>query len=369
MLLIPCPWCGPRDEAEFHYGGQAHVAYPADPAALTDEEWARYLFFRDNPKGPFAERWSHAAGCRRWFNARPRHRAPTRFLAVYRARTSREPVIRMTRPTSLSRPLRTPAGGRIDRDHEPLRVHLRRRRPAPGLPRRHARLGPARQRRPSRSRTSIKLGRPRGIFAAGLEEPNALVQIEEPFPEPMLPATTVELYDGLVASGLPGQGRLATEPDPARYDAVHAHCDVLVVGAGPAGPAAARSRGPRSGARVILADEQPEPGGCLLGHEPLDDAPPGLGDARRRRARGRPRGAGAAPHHASSATTTTTTSSPSSAAPTTSAPTPPRDVPRAGLADPGAPRRPGHRRPRALARLRRQRPAGRHARRARPAPT
>ncbi len=53
MLLISCPWCGPRDEAEFHYGGQAHVPYPEDPpAALTDEEWARYLFFRDNPQGP-----------------------------------------------------------------------------------------------------------------------------------------------------------------------------------------------------------------------------------------------------------------------------------------------------------------------------
>ncbi len=65
----PAPWCGPRDEAEFHYGGQAHVPYPDDPSALTDQEWARYLFFRDNPKGPFAERWSHAAGCRKWFNA------------------------------------------------------------------------------------------------------------------------------------------------------------------------------------------------------------------------------------------------------------------------------------------------------------
>jgi sarcosine oxidase, subunit delta len=67
MMLIPCPWCGPRDESEFHYGGQAGVAYPADPGALSDAEWGRYLFFRDNPKGPFAERWSHSAGCRRWF--------------------------------------------------------------------------------------------------------------------------------------------------------------------------------------------------------------------------------------------------------------------------------------------------------------
>lgn len=112
--------------------------------------------------------------------------------------------------------------------------------------------------------TSIKLGRPRGIFSAGVEEPNAVIQIEAPFPEPMLPATTVELYDGLVASSLPGQGRLATEPDPARYDAVHAHCDLLVVGAGPAGLAAAAAAA-RSGARVILADDQPQPGGSLPG--------------------------------------------------------------------------------------------------------
>ncbi|GAB3852107.1 sarcosine oxidase subunit delta [Nocardioides maradonensis] len=68
MLQLTCPWCGPRDETEYHYGGQAHVAYPEDPSALSDEEWAQYLFFRDNPKGPFAERWSHSTGCRRWFN-------------------------------------------------------------------------------------------------------------------------------------------------------------------------------------------------------------------------------------------------------------------------------------------------------------
>ncbi len=68
MLLIPCPWCGDRDEVEFHYGGQAHVVHPAAPDALSDEAWADYLFVRDNPKGWFAERWQHSAGCRRWFN-------------------------------------------------------------------------------------------------------------------------------------------------------------------------------------------------------------------------------------------------------------------------------------------------------------
>ena len=83
MMLIPCPWCGRRDEAEFHYGGQAHVAYPTGPGALSDFEWARYLFFRDNPKGPFAERWHHSVGCRRWFNV-IRDTVTNEILAVYR---------------------------------------------------------------------------------------------------------------------------------------------------------------------------------------------------------------------------------------------------------------------------------------------
>ncbi|MDN5877601.1 MAG: sarcosine oxidase subunit delta, partial [Brevibacterium sp.] len=55
MLLIDCPHCGPRDETEFHYGGQAHVAYPADPHALSDREWAEFLFYRDNDRGLYAE--------------------------------------------------------------------------------------------------------------------------------------------------------------------------------------------------------------------------------------------------------------------------------------------------------------------------
>jgi len=83
MLRIPCPYCGPRDETEFHYGGQAHVPYPDDPAALGDAEWGAYLFVRDNPKGPFSERWVHSAGCRRWFNVR-RDTATHRVLGSYR---------------------------------------------------------------------------------------------------------------------------------------------------------------------------------------------------------------------------------------------------------------------------------------------
>ena len=68
MLLIPCPWCGPRDESEFSCGGEAHIARPADPSALSDAAWADYLFARRNTKGRHLERWVHAHGCRRWFN-------------------------------------------------------------------------------------------------------------------------------------------------------------------------------------------------------------------------------------------------------------------------------------------------------------
>jgi len=83
MLQIDCPWCGPREEVEFHCGGQAHLVRPADPEALSDAQWADYLFMRDNPKGRFAERWVHSAGCRRWFNVL-RDTRTHRILAVYR---------------------------------------------------------------------------------------------------------------------------------------------------------------------------------------------------------------------------------------------------------------------------------------------
>ena len=123
--------------------------------------------------------------------------------------------------------------------------------------------------------TSIKLGRPRGITAAWAEDTGSLVQIEEPFPEPMLLATTIELFDGLVARGIPGQGRLAEIADSAQYDAKHAHADLLVVGAGPAGLAAALTAA-RTGARVVLVDEQSEAGGALLGSTDTINGAPAL---------------------------------------------------------------------------------------------
>jgi heterotetrameric sarcosine oxidase delta subunit len=82
MLLIACPWCGPRDEVEFRYGGQAQVTYP-DPATVDDAAWGRYLFVRDNPKGLFRERWRHSSGCRRWFNV-VRDTVTNRIVGIHR---------------------------------------------------------------------------------------------------------------------------------------------------------------------------------------------------------------------------------------------------------------------------------------------
>lgn len=69
MLLIDCPWCGQRDQTEFAAHGEAHIARPENTESLSDEEWGDYVFFRTNKKGLHRERWIHAFGCRRWFNA------------------------------------------------------------------------------------------------------------------------------------------------------------------------------------------------------------------------------------------------------------------------------------------------------------
>ncbi len=158
---------------------------------------------------------------------------------------------------------------------------------------------------------SFKYHRPRGIVSAGAEEPNALLQVgDDPRTEPNLKATQVELVAGLKAAAqnawpsvdfdvgavnslaarfLPsgfyyktfmwpasawktyehfirraaGLGRSPSRRDPDRYDKTFAHCDVLVVGAGPAGLAAALAAG-RAGARVVLVEQDHLLGGALL---------------------------------------------------------------------------------------------------------
>ena len=158
---------------------------------------------------------------------------------------------------------------------------------------------------------SFKYHRPRGVMTAGSEEPNALVELRSAARrEPNVRATVAELYDGLQADSqnrwpslrcdalaindwlspffaagfyyktfmwpkafweklyepvirrAAGLGRLSGEVDPDAYDKGFLHCDLLVIGAGPAGLAAALTAG-RAGARVILADEDFRMGGRL----------------------------------------------------------------------------------------------------------
>jgi heterotetrameric sarcosine oxidase delta subunit len=91
MQQIPCPWCGPRDDWEFHYGAEAHVARPETPSEMSDEDWMGYLYLRSNTKGPFRERWMHAAGCRRWFNV-IRNTVSHEILGVYKVGETPPPL-------------------------------------------------------------------------------------------------------------------------------------------------------------------------------------------------------------------------------------------------------------------------------------
>jgi sarcosine oxidase, subunit alpha len=112
--------------------------------------------------------------------------------------------------------------------------------------------------------TSVSSGRPRGVSSAGLEEATAFAQLTNGgCGEPLVRMTTLALFRGLSAEGRITTGRLTNVHDDARFDKRFAHCDLLVVGAGPAGLAAALV-GTRAGARVILVDADTEAGGALL---------------------------------------------------------------------------------------------------------
>ena len=64
MIVIRCPWCGPRDAAEFHYSGESGPR--PDPATATPREWRDYLYVPANPRGAVTETWYHRMGCRQF---------------------------------------------------------------------------------------------------------------------------------------------------------------------------------------------------------------------------------------------------------------------------------------------------------------
>ena len=59
MQLFPCPFCGPRSESEFHFGGDAGNHRPEGFRTVTDGEWTAYLYERNNPRGAADEIWMH----------------------------------------------------------------------------------------------------------------------------------------------------------------------------------------------------------------------------------------------------------------------------------------------------------------------
>lgn len=121
---------------------------------------------------------------------------------------------------------------------------------------------------------SVAAARPRGIMAARLEEATGFVQLVSPgATEPLVRASAVLLEDGLAAESRGVRGVLHELPDTARFDKRYVHADVCVVGAGPAGLMAAQLAS-ASGARVLLVDADPSPGGALLRDgEAIDGGP------------------------------------------------------------------------------------------------
>ena len=87
MLIIDCPYCGPRPELEFSYAGQAHIVRPIDPSAVDADAWAGYLYLRANTRGVHAERWRHTARLRALLQRAARHhdRSFRRDLSLRRA--------------------------------------------------------------------------------------------------------------------------------------------------------------------------------------------------------------------------------------------------------------------------------------------
>ena len=88
MLLLACPWCGPRSEEEFSCGGEGHIVRPLASAEMDDAAWGDYVFMRTNTKGVHYERWCHANGCGRWFNI-ARSTTTNEILAVYQVGDNR----------------------------------------------------------------------------------------------------------------------------------------------------------------------------------------------------------------------------------------------------------------------------------------
>ena len=301
-MRIKCPYCGERALEEFTYRGDATVTRPTSLEPGADRRVGRLCLFPRQPAGLHREHWHHGAGCHAWLVV-TRDITTHEIVAVEFAAEGARDMTRPAQPARQGRADRPVASrSRFSFDGEQLTGY-------PGDTLASALLANG-VRLVGRS---FKYHRPRGIFTAGSEEPNALVELRSGARrEPNTRATTIELYDGLDAAsqnrwpslrldllavepavrrrssapasttrpscGRPrfweklyepairraaGLGRAAGAPDPDHYEKANAFCDVLVIGGGPAGLAAALAAA-RSGARVILCEEDFRLGGRLL---------------------------------------------------------------------------------------------------------
>ena len=113
MFVIPCPYCGERDQSEFTNAGEAHIVRPEWRDDMSDGDWADFVFMRSNTKGVFAERWVHAAGCRKIFNAL-RNTATDELLAVYEV-GAEPPEVQTTLPS-------TPSGEALGSGNDAVKI-------------------------------------------------------------------------------------------------------------------------------------------------------------------------------------------------------------------------------------------------------
>ncbi len=97
MLLIHCPYCEEeRPELEFRHAGDAHIARASNLADVSDEDFEKFFFLRDNVKGLTFERWRHVHGCGRFFNA-ARDTVSDKFYRTYKVGEPR-PEIDVAQP-------------------------------------------------------------------------------------------------------------------------------------------------------------------------------------------------------------------------------------------------------------------------------
>ena len=329
MLLIHCPYCGPRPELEFGYAGQAHVARPADPSTVDADAVGRIPVSAQQHARTACRALAPRARLRAFFQCAARHDDGPFPCDVSRrradARVARGSAAVTARRVEHGRSHRSVDGRCASRSTDGRTPALPGDTLASALLANGVRV----------FGRSFKYHRPRGLLAAGSEEPNALVTViarrrpgarrtcarrrssstraSSPRARTAGPSLAFDVHaiNDLVAPLLPaafyyktfmwprfawhrlvrardppgrGTGRAPTRPDPDRYAQRYAHCDVLVVGAGPAGLAAALEASADGGARVMLCDEQAEFGGSLLDEPARNDRrPSGAARGSRRR--------------------------------------------------------------------------------------